>query len=194
MKVHGLLLEGALWRCDEMADTNDNDRRRITIAILERLVDLVNHVGIAFDQEPSEAASVENREQLSARLRLIATGLRSIKVLVTQDSTDNLSEAGPQSGPIPDPCPTNIDRFGGLEQCRESTMANYHTKANYHTNRRPKGRLKVGVDIPSPDEIRELIAALAGRWRPVSAPIPSTPSDGPSRKPASAPCRCRRCW
>jgi integrase len=30
-----------------------------------------------------------------------------------------------------------------------------------------KGKLKIGVDIPSPDEIRKLIAALAGRWRPL---------------------------
>jgi integrase len=30
-----------------------------------------------------------------------------------------------------------------------------------------KGKLKVGVDIPSPDEIRTLIAHLDGRWRPL---------------------------
>jgi integrase len=35
------------------------------------------------------------------------------------------------------------------------------------TERRQKGKLKIGVDIPSPGEIRKLIAALDGRWRPL---------------------------
>jgi integrase len=34
-------------------------------------------------------------------------------------------------------------------------------------DRRQKGKLKVGVDIPSPDEIRAIINILDGRWRPV---------------------------
>jgi integrase len=32
--------------------------------------------------------------------------------------------------------------------------------------RRAKGKLKIGVDIPTPDEIRRIIAALQGLWRP----------------------------
>jgi integrase len=32
---------------------------------------------------------------------------------------------------------------------------------------RHKGRLKVGVDIPTPDEVRTFIAHLDGRWRPL---------------------------
>jgi integrase len=34
-------------------------------------------------------------------------------------------------------------------------------------DKRQRGRLKVGVDIPSPDEIRAIIASLDTRWRPV---------------------------
>jgi integrase len=34
-------------------------------------------------------------------------------------------------------------------------------------DRRAKGRLKVGVDIPSRDEIRAIVAALHGPWRPI---------------------------
>ena len=34
-------------------------------------------------------------------------------------------------------------------------------------DKRHKGRLKIGVDIPNPDEIRALIAHLDGRWRPL---------------------------
>lgn len=33
--------------------------------------------------------------------------------------------------------------------------------------RRQKGKLKVGVDIPRPDEIKALVGALEGRWRPL---------------------------
>ena len=34
-------------------------------------------------------------------------------------------------------------------------------------DKRQKGKLRVGVDIPSPDEIRAIIAHLEGRWRPL---------------------------
>jgi integrase len=33
--------------------------------------------------------------------------------------------------------------------------------------RRQKGKLKVGIDIPTPDELRAIIAHLRGRWRPL---------------------------
>src|SRR5262245_24094821 len=36
-----------------------------------------------------------------------------------------------------------------------------------HADRRQKGKLKVGVDIPTPDEIRAIITQLGGRWRPM---------------------------
>jgi integrase len=34
-------------------------------------------------------------------------------------------------------------------------------------DRRQKGKLKIGVDIPTPAEIRQLVAAVDGRWRPL---------------------------
>jgi integrase len=34
-------------------------------------------------------------------------------------------------------------------------------------DKRQKGRLKIGVEIPSPDEIRKLLPHLANRWRPL---------------------------
>jgi len=33
--------------------------------------------------------------------------------------------------------------------------------------KRHKGKLKIGVDIPSPDEIRAIVASCTGRWRPL---------------------------
>jgi integrase len=34
-------------------------------------------------------------------------------------------------------------------------------------DKRQKGKLKIGVDIPSPDEMRSFISTLDGRWRPL---------------------------
>jgi integrase len=39
-------------------------------------------------------------------------------------------------------------------------------KANGKTERRAKGRLKVGTDIPTPAEIDAILAVAKGRWRP----------------------------
>jgi len=36
-----------------------------------------------------------------------------------------------------------------------------------HAERCQKGRLKVGVDIPSPEEIKAIVRALDGKWRPI---------------------------
>ncbi len=38
-----------------------------------------------------------------------------------------------------------------------------------HAEKRQKGKLKVGVDIPTPDEIKAIIANAKGRWRPLLA-------------------------
>jgi integrase len=90
--------------------------------------------------------------------------------------------------------------------------------------RRQKPNLEVGVDIPTPDEIRAIIAHLHGRWRPLlltaiftglraselrgliwtnvdlvkaefaSAPTATARSARRKARPASGPCRCRRWW
>lgn len=39
--------------------------------------------------------------------------------------------------------------------------------ADHRAEKRAKGRLKIGVDIPSPDEVRLIVAALRGRSRPL---------------------------
>jgi integrase len=40
-------------------------------------------------------------------------------------------------------------------------------KKRRDAERRHKARLKVGVDIPAPEEIRAIVAHLKGRWRPL---------------------------
>jgi integrase len=47
-----------------------------------------------------------------------------------------------------------------------SLRSNRRKKDN-RQERRQNGKLKVGVDIPSPEEIRAIIAHLKGRWRPL---------------------------
>jgi integrase len=42
-----------------------------------------------------------------------------------------------------------------------------HRKKRREAERRQKTKLKVGVDIPSPAEIRAIVAHLKGRWRPL---------------------------
>jgi integrase len=42
-----------------------------------------------------------------------------------------------------------------------------HGKKRRETERRQKHKLKVGVDIPSPEEIRAIVTKLEGRWRPL---------------------------
>jgi len=40
-------------------------------------------------------------------------------------------------------------------------------KRGQHNEKRHKGKLEIGVDIPATEEIRAIIAALEGRWRPL---------------------------
>jgi integrase len=42
-----------------------------------------------------------------------------------------------------------------------------HRGADRRSDARQKGKLKIGVDIPTPDEVRTLLPHLIGRWRPM---------------------------
>jgi len=42
-----------------------------------------------------------------------------------------------------------------------------HRGKDAKADRRQRGKLRVGVNIPAPDEIRAIIAKLPGRWRPL---------------------------
>jgi integrase len=49
---------------------------------------------------------------------------------------------------------------------REKSRSRQKGKDRRH-ERRQKGRLKVGTDIPSREEVKSIVAALEGRWRPL---------------------------
>jgi integrase len=59
---------------------------------------------------------------------------------------------------------TEAQRRGLVAQNVVRSMSNERSQA---TGRRQRGKLKVGVDIPSPDEIKRLIAHLKDRRRPL---------------------------
>src|SRR5262245_30022735 len=61
---------------------------------------------------------------------------------------------------------------GILADAQERGLVAQNVVYSLRKNRRSrradgKGKLKIGVDIPSPDEIRTIIAHLEGRWRPL---------------------------
>jgi integrase len=47
------------------------------------------------------------------------------------------------------------------------TQRRWRGKERRADNKRQRGKLRIGVDIPSPEEIRNIIANLDGRWRPL---------------------------
>lgn len=46
-------------------------------------------------------------------------------------------------------------------------MRGRRSAADSRAERRAKGKLKIGVDIPPPNEMRLILGALTGRWRPI---------------------------
>jgi integrase len=48
-----------------------------------------------------------------------------------------------------------------------SLRGRHRRSKDRRADKRQRGKLKVGVDIPTPDEMRAIINALAGRWRPL---------------------------
>jgi integrase len=56
--------------------------------------------------------------------------------------------------------------LAGRNVVREKSRARQKGKEK-RQERRQKGKLKVGVDIPTREEIKAIIAALEGRWRPL---------------------------
>lgn len=59
-----------------------------------------------------------------------------------------------------------------LADAQERGLVGQNVVRSLYTRRRSRrtegnGKLKVGTDIPSPDEIRAIIARLDGRWRPL---------------------------
>ena len=65
-----------------------------------------------------------------------------------------------------DPC-SLMRRNAAWSRATSSGIGVIAARAIRRQEQRQKGKLKVGVDIPTPGEIRAFVAALDGRWRPV---------------------------
>jgi integrase len=52
-------------------------------------------------------------------------------------------------------------------QVNRNVVRELRRRKERKAERRAKGKLKVGVDIPTPDEVRALLPCLRGRWRPL---------------------------
>src|SRR5262249_50239978 len=82
--------------------------------------------------------------------------------------------AGPPRGGPPPAMVRKARRSLGalLADAQERGLVGQNVVRSLYTRRRSRrtegnGKLKIGVDIPSPDEIRAIIAHLDGRWRPL---------------------------
>lgn len=60
-----------------------------------------------------------------------------------------------------------MDRGLALRNPVRDTAKTRRRGKERQAERRQKGKLQVGVDIPLPSEIKALVAVLSGRWRPV---------------------------
>jgi integrase len=49
----------------------------------------------------------------------------------------------------------------------QNVVRSMRARRGAQQDKRQRGRLKIGADIPSPDEVRTIIAHLEGRWRPL---------------------------
>jgi integrase len=124
-----------------------------------------------------ERASVANyRALLKAHIEpfIGATNLSDLSVPMVRAFEDQLRDAGRS--------PAMVKRVRSilsmlLSDAMERGLATRNVARGLISNRkrgkerqqqrRHRGKLKVGVDIPSPDEVRAIVAHLPGRWRPL---------------------------
>lgn len=61
----------------------------------------------------------------------------------------------------------NAQKRGHVHRNVVRDMRGLNGGSDARAEKRAKGRLRVGVDIPSPEEIKSVLGVLAGRWRPL---------------------------
>ncbi|MFD1941301.1 tyrosine-type recombinase/integrase [Paradevosia shaoguanensis] len=119
-----------------------------------------------------ERSSLEQREQ-HLRLHIVpfagATRLNKLTAPWLRAFQDELREAG-RSADMVRRVTVSLGSIIADAQSRGLTVRNpvhERGRARSTTERRAKTKLQVGVDIPSPDEIRKFLTSLSGRWRPM---------------------------
>jgi integrase len=113
-----------------------------------------------------------------------AMKLSALTVAIVRDWQDKLrkgvpapghAEAAPRSADMVKRVTTTLGSLLGDAQERgevgtnvvRSLKANRKRGKQRHAERRAKGRLKVGVDIPTPEEIDAILSHATGKWRPL---------------------------
>lgn len=108
--------------------------------------------------------------------------LSALTIAIVRDWQDKLRkgvaargqvEAEPRSADMVKRCTTSLGSLLGDAQERghvgqnvvRSLRASRKRGKERHAERRAKGKLKIGVDIPTPKEIDAILKAAAGRWR-----------------------------
>jgi integrase len=103
-----------------------------------------------------------------------STRLAQLTVPMARDFADQLHQAGRSHAMTK----KIMVRLGSiLADAQERGLLSQNVVRNLRASRRraserqaearARGKLKVGVDIPAPDEIRAIVATLRGRWRPL---------------------------
>ena len=120
------------------------------------------------DLPEASARRLAARRRRPARTRIAhATG--TLMLALTLEFTKNQSGIfGCISSPTWAPsscrnCPRRLVSRNVVRELRKSRRKGVERQAG----RRQRGKLKVGVDIPTRDEIKAIVGAAEGRWRPV---------------------------
>jgi len=124
-----------------------------------------------------ERATLESyRQHLAAHIRpyLGSVKLAQLSVPVVRAFMDRLRAEGRSPamvkrviGDLGSILADAQERGNVAQNVVRSLRAGRRKGAERHKERRQRGKLKVGVDIPSPVEIKAIVAHLGGRWRPL---------------------------
>lgn len=142
------------------------DRETVTV---EKAGDLWIKAGTAAGLERSTLAQRRQHLELHIVPFLGDTRLNKLTVPSIRDFQDRLRDAG-RSADMVRRVTVSLGSILADAQSRGLTIRNpvhERKRARSATEARSKPRLQVGVDIPSPTEIKALLSSLEGKWRPL---------------------------
>ena len=115
------------------------------------------------------------RQQLSLHIEpyLGAVRLSQLNAPMVREFEDKLARDG-RSGPMVRKVRVSLSSL--ISDALERGLVSHNVVRELRARRKPgrehqaerrqRGKLKVGVDIPTPEEIRAIVGAATGRWRP----------------------------
>jgi integrase len=148
------------------AGTHTPDSKSVTVAKAAELwLTSCDAAGL----ERTSITAYRQRVELHIAPILGALRLTQLTVPLVRGFEDRLRQDGRSPAMV-----RNVRRSLGalLANAQERGLVGQNVVRSLYTRRRSRrtegnGKLKIGIDIPSPDEIRAIIAHLNGRWRPL---------------------------